>query len=246
MTIRKHIPNLFTLGNLTCGLFALLYAMGGHLNIASGFILLGAFLDFFDGMVARLLAVSGELGKQLDSLADMVTFGVGPSIIAFQFLQLTTTGEFFNPFMEWESRSAYQHYWPYIAFIIPLFSALRLAKFNIDSRQSDGFIGLPTPANALFYLSIPLMYRYQADSVVTTFLTQPLVLSICILLLSFFMVAEIPLFSLKFKNLQWKANKRRFIFLGSSLLLLLIFHFVAVPIIILLYSILSIINKQTQ
>lgn len=247
MKILKHLPNLITLSNLFCGLLAILYAFGGHLNIAGGFILLGAFLDFFDGLAARLLKVSGELGKQLDSLADLITFGVAPGIIVFQLLFFLETDAFFNPFEDWSNRTAYQtSYLPYIAFLIPLFSALRLAKFNIDTRQSDSFIGLPTPANALFFIAIPLMLHFQADHFLAAYLTNTTVLALAIVVLSLFMVSEIPLFALKFKNLSWADNKMRFIFIGLTALLLWQFHFVAVPIIILLYPILSIINKRTQ
>ena len=241
----KNIPNLFTLGNLFCGLLAILFAVGGHLNMAGGFILLGAFLDFFDGMLARLLQVSGELGKQLDSLADLITFGVAPAFVVFQLFFWIEDQSFFNPLADWPQRSAYSHnYWAYTAWLIPLFSALRLAKFNVDIRQRDGFIGLPTPINALFFISIPLMMHFQAEAWISTFLAQKTVLSILCVVMSFLLVAEIPLLSLKFKTLSWQENKMRYILLIISVLLLCVFHFVAVPIILLLYPILSIINKS--
>lgn len=241
----KHIPNLFTLGNLFCGLLAILFAVGGHLNIAGGFILLGAFLDFFDGMLARLLKVSGALGKQLDSLADLITFGVAPAFIVFQLFFWIEDQSFFNPLADWPERSAYSHnYLAYSAWLIPLFSALRLAKFNIDTRQSDGFIGLPTPANALFFISTPLMMHFQPEAWMSAFLGQTTVLAILCVVMSYLLVAEIPLLSLKFKNLSWQENKMRYSLLISSVLLLCVFRFVAVPIILLLYPILSIINKS--
>ena len=241
----KHIPNLFTLGNLFCGLLAILFAVGGHLNMAGGLILLGAFLDFFDGMLARLLHVSGELGKQLDSLADLITFGVAPAFIVFQLFFWIEDQSFFNPLADWPERSTYSHkYWAYTAWLIPLFSALRLAKFNIDTRQSDVFIGLPTPANALFFISIPLMMHFQPTAWMSTFLGQTTVLTILCVVMSYLLVAEIPLLSLKFKNLSWQENKMRYSLLISSVLLLCVFRFVAVPIILLLYPILSIINKS--
>ena len=241
----KNIPNLFTLGNLFCGLLAILFAVGGHLNMAGGFILLGAFLDFFDGMLARLLQVSGELGKQLDSLADLITFGVAPAFIVFQLFFWIEDQSFFNPLADWPERIAYSHnYWAYTALLIPLFSALRLAKFNVDSRQSDGFIGLPTPFNALFFISIPLMMHFQAEAWISTFLGQKIVLAILCVVMSYLLVAEIPLLSLKFKTLSWQENKMRYTLLIISVLLLCVFRFVAVPIILLLYPILSIINKS--
>ena len=241
----KHIPNLLTLGNLFCGLLAILFAMGGHLTIAGGFILFGAFLDFFDGMLARLLNVSGELGKQLDSLADLITFGVAPSFIVFQLFFWIEDDSFFNPLAEITKLSLYIHnFWAYTALLIPIFSALRLAKFNIDKRQINGFIGLPTPANALFFISIPIIIHFQPTNCVSTFLGQTKVLASLCLIMSYLLIAEIPILSLKFKNLYWQENKMRYTLLISSVVLLCVFHFVAIPIILLLYLILSIINKN--
>lgn len=241
----KHIPNLFTLGNLFSGLLAILFAVGGHLNIAGGFILLGAFLDFFDGMLARLLNVNSELGKQLDSLADLITFGVAPAFIVFQLFFWIEDKSFFNPFNEWPELNAYSHnYWAHTAWLIPLFSALRLAKFNIDTRQIDGFMGLPTPANALFFISIPIMIHFQPTVWMSTFLGQTTVLASLCIVMSYLLVAEIQLLSLKFKNLSWRENKVRYILIISSVILLCIFRFVAVPIILILYLILSKKNKN--
>ena len=241
----KHIPNLFTLGNLFCGLLAILFAIGGHLNMAGGFIILGAFLDFFDGMLARLLNVDGELGKQLDSLADLITFGLAPAFIVFQLFFWIENQSFFNPLADWPDLRVYSHnYLAYIAWLIPLFSALRLAKFNIDTRQSDGFIGLPTPANALFFISIPLMIHFQPTAWMSTFLVKTTVLAILCIVMSYLLIAEIPLLSLKFKTLSWQENKMRYTLIFISVLLLCIFHFVAVPIILLLYLIFSTINKS--
>ena len=241
----KHIPNLFTLGNLFCGLLAILFTVGGHLNMAGGLILLGAFLDFFDGMIARILNVDGELGKQLDSLADLITFGVAPAFIVFQLFFWIEDKSFFDPLSEWPSLTAYNYnYLAYTAWLIPLFSALRLAKFNIDTRQIDGFIGLPTPANALFFISIPIMIHFQPTEWMSTFLTQKTVLASLCIVMSYLLIAEIPLLSLKFKNLSWQENKMRYILIISSLILLCVFRFVAVPIILLLYLVLSKKNKS--
>ena len=240
----KHIPNLFTLGNLFCGLLAILFAVGGHLNMAGGLILLGAFLDFFDGMIARILNVDGELGKQLDSLADLITFGVAPAFIVFQLFFWIEDKSFFNPLSEWPKLTAYSYnYWAHTAWLIPLFSALRLAKFNIDTRQIDGFIGLPTPANALFFISIPIMIHFQPSVWMSTFLAQTTVLASLCIIMSYLLIAEISLLSLKFKNLSWQENKMRYILIISSLILLCVFRFVAVPIILLLYLVLSKKNK---
>jgi CDP-diacylglycerol--serine O-phosphatidyltransferase len=175
--------------------------------------------------------VSGELGKQLDSLADLITFGVAPSVIVFQLI-LSSESE--------PSTIAYT------AFLIPLFSAYRLAKFNIDSNQSDTFIGLPTPANALFFISIPIATYFNGEDVLLEFLSQKTVLIVFVISLCLLMVSSINFIALKFKTFNWKGNEHRFILVGISVILLLLFHFVAVPIIILLYTVLSLINKPRK
>ena len=146
MAIKSHIPNILTLANLFCGILAIKVGFSEHYFLAAFFVVLGAFFDFLDGFAARLLKVQGELGKHLDSLADMVTFGVAPGVVMYSFL---------SSFIE-------DSYIPYISFVIPLLSAVRLAKFNIDSNQSDKFIGLPTPANALFFVFIPLLFVLES------------------------------------------------------------------------------------
>ena len=242
--IKRNIANMITLSNLFCGLLAILYAFGGHLNIAAGLIIIGAFFDFVDGFIARVLNVSGEVGKQLDSMADLITFGVAPAIIMYQLLFLLDNNTFFNPFQEWEDRIAYRvSYLPYIALLIPLFSAFRLAKFNIDTKQKNKFIGLPTPANALFLISFPLMMRFHPNHPFLEYLTNAKIVSGIIILLCLFMVSEIPLLSLKFKTSSWLDNKTRYLLILSSILLLWQFHFVAIPFIVILYLILSIINN---
>ncbi len=254
MSVKKHIPNTLTLANLFCGILAIKIGFSEHYCLAGFLVLLGAFFDFFDGFAARLLKVQGELGKQLDSFADMVTFGVAPGVVMYSFL---------SSFIE-------SSYAPYISFVIPLLSAVRLAKFNIDSMQSDKFIGLPTPANALFFVFIPLVFNLESfawDS--TTFVTDmnrdyfsnPFVaqlfsvsetfkylMIVIILLFSYLLNAPIEMIALKFKSFGWKGNEIRFVFLVLclvviSLSLLISSVFVSVPIIILLYIILSIINN---
>lgn len=221
-------------------------AFGGQLSSASVCILLGAFLDFFDGFFARLLKVNSNMGKQLDSLADLVTFGVAPSVTVFQLLFLIDKGSFYNPFLEDGINTYTNYYLPYIAFLIPVFSAYRLAKFNIDTRQSDTFIGLPTPANALFFISIPFLMEYQKDGLITTFITQTETIICCIILFCGLMISELKLIALKFKTKSWSENKFRYILIILSTALLLLFRFEAVPIILLLYMILSLINKQVK
>ena len=254
MKVKKHIPNILTLANLFCGILAIKNGFSEHYFLAGFLVLLGAFFDFFDGFAARLLKVQGELGKQLDSFADMVTFGVAPGVVMYSFL---------SSFIE-------DSYTPYISFVIPLLSAVRLAKFNVDSNQSDKFIGLPTPANALFFVFIPLVFILESfawDS--TTFVTDmnrdyfsnPFVaqsfsvsetfkylMIVIILLFSYLLNAPIEMIALKFKSFGWKGNEIRFVFLVLclvviSLSLLISSVFVSIPIIILLYIILSIINN---
>ena len=231
MSILRHIPNLITLGNLFFGLLSIQFAYSNDLYSASLCILSGAFLDFFDGFLARLLKVSGELGKQLDSLSDLITFGVAPSVIVFQLILLSES-EFSGI--------------AYIAFLIPLFSAYRLAKFNIYSNQSDTFIGLPTPANALFFISIPIAKHFNGEDILLDFLSQKTVLIVLVIGLCLLMVSSINFIALKFKTFNWKGNEYRFTLVGMSVILLLLFHFVAIAIIILLYTVLSLINNPRK
>ncbi len=232
--IKRSIPNIITSSNLFAGCLAIVFAFKGELLNASILILVAAFLDFFDGLSARLLKVSSLIGKELDSLADVVTFGVGPSVIVYQLLL-----DFYP------SDSII----PYFAFIIAVFSAYRLAKFNVDERQTSSFIGLPTPANALFWLSIPLI-SWQAtnldSSIANSYLdiilhkNSTLIIAFLLCLL---MVNELPLFALKLKSLKWKDNSIQFIFIGISIVLILLFYFVAIPFILILYILLSLINN---
>lgn len=179
---------------------AIMFAFQGNYFMAVVMIVLGATFDFFDGMTARLLHVSSPIGKELDSLADVVTFGVAPSAILFSMFRELQYPDFL---------SSVQPYFPYVAFIMAAFSALRLAKFNLDERQTSSFIGVPTPANALFWGSLVLG---QHDWLVSLPMGAVWV-SVGMLVLSYLLIAELPLFALKFKNLSWKDNSIRFIFL---------------------------------
>ncbi|WP_020533366.1 CDP-diacylglycerol--serine O-phosphatidyltransferase [Flexithrix dorotheae] len=223
MALKKHIPNLFTLGNLICGFIAIYQTINGNVIIAAYLMGTAGLLDFLDGFVARLLKVNSDLGKQLDSLADMVTFGVLPGFIMMHLLDGKTGS--INPL--------------YLIIIIPACAALRLAKFNIDTRQSNSFLGVPTPATAFFIGSIPLAFRQYPP--LESIATLP-VLLIITFGLSFLMISEIPLFALKFKNFNFKENKLQFIFIFSSLILVLILKFLSIPIIILGYILISIIS----
>jgi len=212
-----------------------------ELIYASYLIGTAAVLDFFDGMAARALKAYSEIGKQLDSLADMVSFGAAPGFILYSMLRTSAIQHVFH-------NNHFNFYLLLIVFLIPVFSALRLAKFNIDTRQTESFIGLPTPANALFFSSLPLILNYQPMVFgfrVTGFF-NPYVLIALAIIMSFLLVSELHLFALKFKNLKWVDNKPRFIFLILSLLMLIIFKFVAIPLIVFLYIIISILsNKKT-
>ncbi len=227
MSIKAHIPNTLTLLNLLSGCVGIVFALKGNLYIACGLIWIAAVFDFLDGFSARMLNVASPIGKELDSLADMVTFGVLPSIIMFQLI----------------SRLSENSFLPYIAFSIALFSALRLAKFNIDDRQSDQFIGLPTPACAFFVSAIPFVLEKHFIRLDNSVVTGSLV-AISIVLSSL-LVAEFPLFSLKFKNLKWENNEIRFIFVILSVIILFVLKIVALPVIIIIYILLSLVNLKT-
>ena len=227
LNIKIHIPNLFTLANLFCGLLAIVVAFEGNLSQAAYWVGIGALFDFLDGMVARGLRVSGELGKQLDSLADMVTFGVVPGVILFQLL----------------SESTEHPHLPYIGFMVTVFSALRLARFNIDTRQSHSFIGLPTPACALLVVSLPLIIDYSEQLFAITIVTNTYFLAALSIVMSLLLVSGLPLFALKFKDLRWQNNRIRYLFLIAALILIFAFSFVAIGIIILLYIILSVVKR---
>ena len=244
LRIQKHIPNIFTLSNLSCGLIAIFLAFQSQLVLAGLFIVIGLFFDFFDGMLARIFKVSGELGKQLDSLADLISFGVAPSIIVFQLIYKVETSDFLM--QSDETNNLFLHWSPFIAFFIPIFSALRLAKFNIDSNQTSSFIGIPTPANAMFFIALPLILEYQESSFMAAYINNLYFLIIATIVMSLLMVAEIKLFSFKLKSFAWKENIVQYLFILISGLLLWLFHFVAIPIIILLYPVISLIKKQDE
>lgn len=228
----KHIPNAITSLNLFSGCMGVVYAFDNNLKYAGYAILIAAFLDFFDGMAARLLNVGSPMGKELDSLADMVSFGFLPAVILYQLISQSTGIYEGN---EWIK---------YGAFLVAIFSALRLAKFNIDTRQSDSFIGLPTPSCALVIMSLP--YVIERGGPVGDIFQSSINLLVLTVLLSYLLVAELPLLSLKFKNLSFKDNTYRFILLGLGLVLLLLFQFAAVPLIILIYILLSIIESSQK
>lgn len=226
--ITKQIPNTITCCNLISGCIAVSYALASNYEMAFLFIIIGAVFDFFDGMSARLLGVSSPIGKELDSLADDVTFGVAPASIIFDWLYTQEYPEclgFAAPII------------PYLAFLIAAFSALRLAKFNLDERQTTSFIGLPTPANALFWASLIV----GSGDV----LSMPLVL-VMIFVSSWILVAEIPMFALKFKHWGWKGNEVKYIFVILCVPSLLILKTSGFAFIVFLYVVMSIITNRKK
>ena len=235
MTIKKHVPNVITLLNLFCGCIAMVFALNNDFELAFYFVSLGIFLDFFDGFFARLFQVSSPLGLQLDSLADMVTSGVVPGIVMYQLLGSSSA----YPKLGWVVEP-----FPFLGFLIALGSCYRLANFNIDTRQTDSFIGLPTPANALFILSLPLVLRYSDSMLVLELLTNPWALIAITLLSVYLLNAEIPLFSLKIKTFSVKKNALQIGFLVASLLLLVFFQYAGIPLVIVFYVLLSVANNS--
>ena len=234
MNIKKHIPNTITLLNLLCGCIALIFVSKDEFEMAFYFVCLGIFLDFFDGFFARLFKVSGPLGLQLDSLADMVTSGVVPGYVMFKMMFSSNVA----------MAEGWLQYFPYLGFIITLGSCMRLAKFNIDTRQTDSFIGLPTPANALFILSLPLVLKYSDSLMMLEILTEKWVLLLTTLFSAYILNAEIPLFSLKIKKFNFNDNALQIIFLISSVLLLFFLNYLAIPLVIVFYVLLSVINNK--
>ncbi|WP_309614703.1 CDP-diacylglycerol--serine O-phosphatidyltransferase [Flavobacterium sp.] len=230
MNIKAQIPNLFTMLNLFCGCLAVVMVAEYKFDWAFYFVCFGIFFDFFDGFFARKFGVSGPLGVQLDSLADMVTSGVVPGFVMYKLMQ---DSDAFGT----------ESYLPFIGFIITLGACYRLAKFNIDERQSDSFIGLPTPANALFFTSLPLINMAFYDDNFSRVIYNKWILIGLTLLSAYIMNAEIPLFSLKIKNFSFAKYKLQIFFLLFSVVLLIFLQILAVPLIIIVYVLLSVFNN---
>jgi CDP-diacylglycerol--serine O-phosphatidyltransferase len=237
--IRKHIPNFITCLNVFCGSLAVVFSLRGDLTIAVGLILLAAVFDFMDGMVARLLHAYSPVGKELDSLADVISFGLAPGLILFKLQESSLFGGISCP-DNLSSLSIYQMLVLGSAFLIPIFSALRLAKFNVDERQTSSFIGLPTPANAIFLSSLALIYEHPSRILIDNFLQSTATLLFITLLFSYLLISEIPMFSLKFKNLSWKSNKIQYLFLILTLCSIAFFGLYGITLSILLFIGLSI------
>ncbi len=225
MKLFQHLPNALTCANLLCGCIGVVAVVQHDWFLATALVWLAAIFDFFDGFVARLLKAHSQIGKELDSLADMVTFGFLPAFFMFYLIK----------------DNGVEGLWPYLAFSIAITSSLRLAIFNVDTRQSDAFIGLPTPANALFITALPFLY--QKFTVLTPILTNGYVLIAIALLMAYLLVAPVKLIALKFTNASWQDNSMKFTLIGLSFLALLFFQQASIPLIILLYLTLSIIDN---
>lgn len=218
----RHLPNFLTCCNLICGCFGIVFLLEERSIPAAYFVWAACVFDFLDGFVARMLKVSSPIGKELDSLADVVSFGVLPAMVMYRLIAANSSMESL----------------PYLAFMIAAFSALRLAIFNLDTRQSDSFIGLNTPANTLFITSLPLL-----PAGVTEWLFQDWLLALITVVFSLLLVSPIEIFALKFKNFTWRDNKIRFTFLLLSVLLIVFFKVSAIPLIILLYIAMSLLSR---
>lgn len=229
--IVRNIPNILTSCNLFSGCIAAYMAFQSNYKAALLFIVLGAIFDFFDGMTARLLHVSSPIGKELDSLADDITFGLAPAAIAFSLFKEVYYPDFLMPVAS---------IMPYTAFLIAVFSGLRLAKFNIDERQTSSFIGMPTPANALFWASLAV----GGHSFLISDNFNAIYLFVLVIVMSLLLVAELPMFSLKFKDLSWGHNKVSYIFLIVSLPLLIIFQLSGIAAVIIWYILLSLATRK--
>jgi len=243
MNIKAQIPNLFTMLNLFCGCVALVMVADYKYEFAFYSVCLGIFFDFFDGFFARKFNVAGPLGVQLDSLADMITSGLVPGFMMYRLMAFSK--EFMNVTVGVGTFDHYKLY--FLGFIITLGACYRLAKFNIDERQSDSFIGLPTPANALFITSLPLVitaYEHN-QQLVEIFMNKSFLVAIT-LISAYIMNAEIPLFSLKIKDFSFAKYKLQIFFLAISVLLLIFLQILAVPLIIIIYVLLSVFNNMVN
>ncbi len=233
------VPNTITALNLVCGSLSVFFAVDGQLGWASVFIFAAALFDFFDGFSARLLKAYSSIGKELDSLADLVSFGLAPAAIVFTMLEFTLFGK--N-----QPIQAIEAHWSqwivlFTSLAIPVAGAFRLAKFNTDDRQSEQFLGMPIPSNAIFFASLGLILELGTKASIVPVILNKYVLLSSIFICSFLMVSELPMFSLKFKNLSLKDNGIRFLFLGTTLLMLVILQVYALPLIIVWYVLLSVV-----
>jgi len=233
--MKKQIPNIITLLNLTAGGIAATEAVNGNYRAVIWLILAAALFDFADGLVARALHVKSDLGKELDSLADVVSFGLVPGLVAFSLYK--------------EMPNLPHSALAYLAFLLPALAAFRLAKFNLDTRQSDSFLGVPTPAMALFFITLPLSRVIGTTGTpagcISQFITESWpAFSLLIIVFGVLMISEVPLLALKFKNLGWKQNQTRYILLAGSVILIIVMGLSAMPLVIAWYILFSVISNK--
>lgn len=240
--MKKHIPNLITSMNVISGTLAVFMVMYDQVVLAAVLILLAMVFDFFDGMVARLLHVKSEMGKELDSLADMVSFGLAPAILAHFLIKMTLFGGVPGDIRDLATG---QQVLLFIPLLIPAFSAYRLAKFNLDPRQSMSFIGMPTPANALFWVGLIFGFYYTPDIYISLF-DNVWTLALCVVILSVLLICELPMFSLKITGFRWKENRIRYCFLISLIVFASFFGKAIILFVIPLYILFSIIEALTN
>ena len=236
MKLLKNIPNFITLLNLSMGIIAIYLTLKGDLAqfaLAGYFVFLAALFDFFDGFAARMFKAVSPIGLQLDSLADVVSFGVAPGFILYRMIQLSQR----NPHDLFDGVNLIS----LLAILVPWGAALRLAKFNIDETQQEGFKGLPTPANAFLIASLPIIRQqlYDEHGMINIIFTNTYFLIVVAIIGFFLMTSSFPMFGLKFKHFKWHSNEIKYIFAGMSVLLLLLFQIIAVPLIIILYLLVS-------
>ena len=229
--MKAFVPNFITLLNLLSGGIAVIFAVKGDLSTAALFVFFGIFFDFFDGFLARKLNVSSEMGLQLDSLADLVTSGLVPALVLVNLIELSI--------LPWQDANCFL---PYLGLLVLLCSAYRLAKFNISTEQSQFFIGLPTPANALLIMSLPLIVDYQNSDSYNALILNPFFLVVVTLLSSFLLNAPVKLIALKFKTWNFSENASKYILIIFSFVALILFKFAGIPLIIIFYIMLSLIN----
>lgn len=241
MEIKKHIPNLFSLGNLFSGTLAILFAVHGKFELVAIFVSVGIFLDFFDGFFSRILRVSSDLGKQIDSLADVVTSGVVPGIVMFNLLENNQIRV-----LDLKNEFEITSYMSFLGLMLTLGACYRLAKFNIDARQSESFIGLPAPAMSLLVVFLPLVQTHTEVVFLKEIISNSYFLVGVTLILSYLMNAELSFFSLKFTNFSFKDHGFKYLLILLSIILVLIYKQLAIPIIIIIYIILSMIKNLIQ
>lgn len=249
MGLKYHIPNAVTLLNLFSGCVGVIFAVHGNFVLAAFFVFLGIFFDFFDGLLARKLGVQSALGIQLDSLADLVTSGVVPGIIMYKLMAMSIGVNDFVIFndnwggaLSWEGGRL--RILPLIGLLIPLASAYRLARFNLDEDQQTYFKGLPVPANTLLILSLPLILEYQNSDFMNSIIINKWFLIGLTLLSCYLLNSNIKLFALKFKTWSFTVNAVRYIFLILSVVALIVIQFAAIPLIIMLYILLSLLDRK--